>query len=101
MLSLGTLIYLMSRAVPRVSETDLKSEPWSDYLDRLVKKIPLEKADALTSYWLERFLRQLKVLVLKLDNLLSKHLSHLRPPAQDAAKPTLFEKKEESDNLNK
>lgn len=91
MLSLGTIIYLMARAAPRVSETDLKSEPWSDYLDRLAKKIPLEKADTWASYWLERFLRQLKVLVLKLDNLLSKHLSHLRPPSQGVAKPTLFD----------
>lgn len=90
MLSLGTLIYLASRSVPRISEMELKSEPWSAHLDRLANKLPLEKADAFTSYWLEKMLRQLKVVILKLDNLLTKHLRSLKTSPEEAKKPDLF-----------
>lgn len=69
---------------------ELKSEPWSAYLDRLAKKLPLEKADTFASYWLEKMLRQLKVAVLKLDNLLTKHLRNLKTPLEEARKPDLF-----------
>ena len=116
MVSLGTLIYLAARSLPRVSETDLKPDSLSNVLDRMVKKIPLEKADAAASYYLEVLLRRFKVIVLKLDNLLTKHLQNLKPPAE-TSKPNLFdgsanltinpedsrriEKKEEPDNLNK
>lgn len=90
------MIYLAARAVPRVSETDLAADSFSKRLENLAKKIPLEKADAWVSYWLERSLRQLKVVVLKLDNLFTKHLKNLKPSSQDSTK-TLFEKKDGND----
>lgn len=95
------MIYLAARSLPRVSETDFKPDSLSDVLDRTIKKLPFEKADAAVSYYLEVLLRRFRVAVLKLDNLLTKHLQGLKSPAQDAAKPNLFEKKEEPDNLNK
>ena len=95
MFSLGTLIYLAARSLPRVSETDLSPDSLSDILDQLAKKIPFEKADAAASYYLEVLLRRFKVAVLKLDNLLTKHLQNLKPPAEPA-KPSLFEKKDEN-----
>jgi|SRR3989338_2019892 len=98
MVSLGTLIYLAARSLPRVSETDLKPDSLSDVLDRTIKKLPFEKADAAASYYLEVLLRRFKVAVLKLDNLLTRHLQNLKPPAE-TSKPNLFEKKEELDNL--
>jgi len=97
MLSLGTLIYLLARVVPRVSETEIQAVSASDFLDQWIKKLPLEKMDAWLSSQFEKFLRKFKVVVLKLDNLLTKHLQSLKPPAQNAAKPTLFEKKEDSE----
>ena len=96
MLSLGAIIYLFARALPRVLET-ASSEPRKNYLEDFFRKFPLEKADAFSSYWLERFLRKLKIVVLRLDNLLSKHLSNLKPAATEE-KPSLFEKKEDSSN---
>ena len=100
MLSLGTIIYLMARAAPRVSDSPEPLPKLSrNYFDELFKKLPLEKLDALTSAWLEKSLRKLKVLVMKIDNALNKHLSNLRASDNLAEKPSLFEKKEESDNL--
>ncbi len=94
MVSLGTMIYLVARAMPRVTEIP-KIEPAKDYFDKLVKKFPLEKADMLVTLWTEKFLRKLKIVILKLDNLLSKHLSNLKPPAEPA-KPNLFESPSDS-----
>lgn len=89
MLSLGAIIYLFARALPRVSET-VSSEPRKNYLEDFLKKFPLEKADAFSSYWLERFLRKLKIVILRFDNLLTKHLQSLkRPPT--AEKTSLFD----------
>ena len=95
LLSFGAIIYLFARAVPRVDESAV-SAPRRNYLDELLKKMPLEKADALVGGFLEKFLRKVKIIVLKMDNLLTKHLQSLKPTAQDAAKPTLFEKKEDN-----
>ena len=94
MISLGTMIYLVARAMPRVTEIP-KIEPAKDYFDSLVKKFPLEKWDMLATLWTEKFLRKLKIVVLRLDNLLSKHLSNLKPAATEE-KPNLFEKKEDN-----
>lgn len=90
------MIYLVARAVPRVSETEIKTFSPGDSLDRWIKKLPLEKMDAWLSSQLEKFLRKFKVAVLKLDNLLTKHLSNLKSVATEE-KPTLFEKKEDND----
>ncbi len=112
MASLATIIYLFARAVPRVQDSDLHSRG-RDYFGELFDKLPLEKADAYMSMALERFLRSLKVVILKLDNILTKHLRSLRgtalpgkneaanqlfsPPA--AGNPEGVEKQAESDNL--
>ena len=87
------MIYLAALAVPRISETDLRGDSLSERLEKLIKKIPLEKADALISYWLEKFLRKFKIAVLKLDNLLTKHLQGLKPQSKEE-KSNLFEKKD-------
>ena len=58
MLSFGVLIYLVARAVPRVSETEIKAASLGDHLDRWIKKLPLEKMDAWLSSQVEKFLRK-------------------------------------------
>ena len=89
MLSLGAIIYLFARALPRVLET-ASSEPRKNYLEDFFRKFPLEKADAFSSYWLERFLRKLKIVILRFDNLLTKYLRNLKQPAS-AEKTNLFD----------
>jgi hypothetical protein len=83
MVSLGTIIYLIARAVPRVSET-AKFEQRENYFDRIFKKLPIEKADAFVS--------------MIMDNLLTKHLQKIRPGGTGGERPALFEKKEEDAN---
>jgi len=92
MLSLGAVIYLMARAVPRVTEMEAAvREP--NYFDRLLKKIPLEKIDAFLSAFFEKFLRKSKVFILKADNSLTKHLHNLKPDntIKTESKPAIFE----------
>ena len=77
MLSLGTLVYIMARAVPRVGERVNVSSPIK-YLDRLIKNIPLEKIDGFLSLTAEKSLRKLKIWILKLDNIISNHLNKFK-----------------------
>lgn len=112
MVSLGAVIYLFARAVPRVDDS-APSKQSRDYIEELLNKLPLEKADAFLSALFEKTLRKLKVVILKLDNLLTKHLQNLKPTAgagkNEAAsklfsasagdKPEAVEKPEISDNL--
>ncbi len=112
MVSLATIIYLFARAVPRVQDSAMQTRG-RDYFGELFDKFPLEKADAFMSMLLERFLRSLKVVILKLDNLLTGHLKSLRSASlsgKNEAVEQLFtsaaadksagvEKQLESDNL--
>jgi len=93
MASLGMMIYLVARAMPRVTEIP-KINQAKDYFEKLLKKFPLEKADMLATLWTEKFLRKLKIVILKLDNLLSKHLKEIKP-ANTKEPLGIFEKKED------
>lgn len=76
------MIYILARALPRVNQT-VSEGLKKDYFEEFFKKLPLEKADAFLSFWLERGLRSLKIAVLKLDNLLTKHLQNFRNNSQN------------------
>ena len=113
MASLAVIIYLFARAMPRAVES---SDPkqGGDYIEELLNKLPLEKADALVSMAMEKILRKFKVLILKMDNILTRHLRNLKPTigaGKNEAAEQLFsgavtpeetgtvEKETESDNL--
>lgn len=91
MLSLGAIIYLIARAAPRVTEAE-SPLPKENYFDKLVRKLPLEKADAFVSAYFEWFLRKLKIVILRLENIVEKHFRKLKPAAGSsiAEKPSLF-----------
>jgi hypothetical protein len=78
MASLAVIIYLFARAMPRVSESSDQKQG-GDYIEELLNKLPLEKADAFVSMAMEKMLRKFKVLILKVDNLLTHHLRNLKP----------------------
>ncbi len=113
MLGMAAIIYLFARAMPRVSESSVQSKG-GDYIEELLNKIPFEKADAFVSMLIEKALRNLKVVILKLDNLVTKHLRNLKPTVglgKNEAADQLFsgsgasvpdgavEKEAQSDNL--
>ena len=94
MVSLGGIIYLFARALPRVTDAPIPVNR-KDYLAELMKKLPLEKADAWFAQLFGKFLRKSKITILKLDNLLTKHINSLRKDNSSIDRPNLFEKKED------
>ncbi len=95
MVSLGAIIYLIARAVPRVTEIEAPS-PRESYFDKLMQKLPLEKADAFASLLFEKFLRKLKVVILRLENIVEKYSRKLKPAESSGAveRQSLFESPE-------
>jgi len=76
MICLGTVLYLTVQALPRIKEvpTDEKG-----FLERWAHSEMPEKIDAAFNNFLLKFLRKVKVLILKLDNALARHLQKIKP----------------------
>ena len=76
MLSLGTIIFLVARTLPRISETETvnvserKANRWSSF--------PFEKIDVAVNAFLEKFLRKIKLILMKTDNMVSRHLNKFK-----------------------
>lgn len=75
--SLGAIIFLLARALPRVSDTG-QVEHSTSFFDRLLTHLPLERVDAALDSFFEKFLRKVKILVLKLDNLINHYLGRIK-----------------------
>ena len=85
----GAIIYVISRAVPRVNEIEGESK---NALDRWLASLPLEKADVIISASVEKFLRRLKVTIMRLDNALNKHIGRIKEKtAAGFSRPTFKE----------
>ena len=74
MLSLGTILYLVARSLPRVEE-EPNAKP--SVLDRWATSEIPEKIDAAFNAFLLKFLRKTRVLILKFDNTITKHLKKI------------------------
>ena len=70
MLSLAVVVYLMAIAIPRVKETEVKDN------NNGSTNLPLERLDDFLNSVKDKFLRRLKVLVMKADNLISRQLNN-------------------------
>jgi len=81
MLSLGAVLYLMVRALPRITEEPSEKK---NFLDRWAHSDVPEKMDAAFNVFLLKFLRRVKIFVLKLDNMLSKELRKIKSEEKDA-----------------
>ena len=93
--SLGVMIYLLARALPRV--TDDHGVMPAGFFDRLVDRLPLERIDVAASSFFEKTLRKAKVLVLKMDNVINQYLEQVRkhsPAVKASQMPNLKEKME-------
>lgn len=78
MLSLGTIFFMLVRSLPRIQEGEEKKEKKSLFEKWLVSELP-EKADLLMSNLLVKWLRKIRIFILKLDNILGNHLSKINP----------------------
>jgi len=93
--SLGVIIYLLARALPRVTDEHGTLPP--GLFDRLVDRLPLQRIDIAISAFLERLLRKGKVLVSKMDNSINSYIERVRkhsPAVRMAREPDLKEKME-------
>jgi hypothetical protein len=103
MLSLGVVLYLLARALPRIDDSELNPPVRNIHHQRLTAY--LEKIDGWINYFLERFLRKLRLFLMKLDNTVSQKLGKFKKDA--LAKETGFpvpdagngEKKDGGDTL--
>lgn len=95
MSSFGLIVYLAARAVPRVGDTEdfFGKFPYGR-VDRLLAKIPLDKIDITFSVFLEKFLRKMKLFLLKWDNLLGAHIEKIKNKNGNNS-----EKQEEKQNI--
>ncbi len=92
------MIYLVARAVPRVNDTVFDessiNKGLGERLGKFIDSLPIEKADLTISRILERLLRNVKLLVMRVDNKLSQHLAKFKAKItrseQNGKKPTLF-----------
>lgn len=78
MLSLGTILFLVVRALPRVEDDGEKRDKRSFFERWLVSELP-ERADLYLSNLLSKWLRKFKIFLLKTDNLLGQHLKKIKP----------------------
>lgn len=74
MASLGTMLYLMARALPRMEE---EASDKQNFLDRLSSSEIPEKIDAAFNSFLFKFLRKSKVILLKIENFINEKLKKI------------------------
>lgn len=76
MISLGTIVFLVARTLPRISEmetanvSEKKANRWSSF--------PFEKIDIAVNAFLEKLLRKIKLILMKTDNMVSRHLNKFK-----------------------
>ena len=89
MLSLGVILYVEVRTLPRIEESAPVEK--KSVLERWIASEIPEKIDSALKDFSVKFLRRFKVLLLKVDNSLSSHLRKIKPEADPAAKtkPTI------------
>jgi len=87
MVSLSAVLYLVVRTLPRIAEEQGGEAAGHGAVHPLRSHIP-EKIDVALNGFLLKSLRKLKVLVLKIDNSLSRHLQRVKPE-ENGKKPSI------------
>lgn len=82
---LGLIVYLLGRVVPRISDTDIEKAKEQSLFHWLVGYF--EHVDVWLKSLFEKFLRRFHVMILKIDNVVTKKLGRFR---KDADKQTGF-----------
>jgi hypothetical protein len=85
MISLSAVLYLMVRALPRIVEEPSEKR---SFLDRWAHSQIPERVDVVLNGYLLKIMRRLRVVVLKIDNSLSKHLEKVKPE-DNGKKPSI------------
>ncbi len=92
---LGAIIVILGRALPRVEESRTIADHHGT-IDRMMKKIPMSAIDSAIASFLEKGLRKIRVVNLKIENLVNSGIQRLRGSQNEKKKEDandLFEKK--------
>jgi len=73
----GTALYLVVRTLPRLGDERAHPHPLTLVERLIVSEIP-ERVDAALSAFLSKFLRRTHVILLRLDNFVSKSLARIK-----------------------
>jgi len=76
-LSLGFIVYLIARVVPRVSDADIQSRRTHGKMDEILRRLPLRELDRELHRVFEKIIRKIRVVVLRFDNTLNNYLTKL------------------------
>ena len=96
--SLAAMIYLLARALPRITDEEHATVTHTSMFDRAIDRLPMERIDVAISSYLEKLLRKFKIFVSKLDNLINAHLAqiHRTSPAQKEKQGEILKEKMEA-----
>jgi hypothetical protein len=98
-ISLALIIYLFARALPRVDDSGKVIHSKSIF-DRILSRLPLREIDTRINTSFEKFLRKMKIVVMKSDNLINIRLDKIKKintkNEDSGEEPNLF-KEENSD----
>jgi hypothetical protein len=84
MASLAAMIFIFASAIPKIEEEEAGPRK-ENLLDRLAKKIPLDKIDDNLDIFREKLLRRVKVFLMKATNLVDGRLGKKnKPPANNS-----------------
>ena len=102
MASLGLIIYLFARAVPRIGDELPDNKPGSRF-DQLISSFPIEKFDASIGAFMEKTLRKLRLIILRLDNAIGGYLNNIKKLSGNGfrngqEKPSIFTGNGNGDN---
>jgi len=92
MTSLAVIIYLVARTIPRIDENIVLGQPKKSFLENFFSKLPLEKIDLMFDNLLEKILRKFKIVVMRMDNTLTRKLSDFKPmiSGENDSRPNIF-----------
>ncbi len=85
MISLGVILYAVVRTLPRIEENPSTPDEKGAWEKWITSGIP-EKIDSALNSFLEKSLRRLRILLMKLDNSVTVRLGKIRP-APTVGKP--------------
>lgn len=96
MVSLAAIIYLIARTIPRIDENVVSGQSEKYFMEKFFSRLPLEKIDFMFDNLLEKTLRKFKIVVMRIDNVLTRKLSNFKPTIlnEKDLRPNIF------DNVN-
>ncbi len=86
MFALGVMLYLAARSLPRISEDGTSVETKKTVLERIVMSDVPHRVDAIMNTQSGKFLRRLKVLLLRFDNYLTERLKKIHTKGAEREK---------------